>query len=108
MEVGIRELRSNLAAILDEVDKGVTVTVTHRGTPRAVLAPLVPRKETSIERGIREGWIRVGPTFGTRTGPRPPAYVARSRPGAPSLAEIIAEDREERLDTLFPPKQDSR
>ena len=40
MEVGIRELRTNLAAIMDEVDKGTVVTITHHGKPRATIKPV--------------------------------------------------------------------
>lgn len=41
--VGIRELRQNLSVYLEQVKDGVTFEVTDRGTPVAVLAPIVGR-----------------------------------------------------------------
>jgi prevent-host-death family protein len=38
-EIGIRELKASLRAVMDRVERGETVTVTRRGRPVATLAP---------------------------------------------------------------------
>jgi prevent-host-death family protein len=44
-EAGIREVRQNLSALLDEVRKGREITITDRGKPVARLVP--PRRPES-------------------------------------------------------------
>jgi prevent-host-death family protein len=44
MEVGIRELRRNLSAILDAVEAGEEVVVRRRGTEVARLVPAKPAR----------------------------------------------------------------
>ena len=51
-EVGIRELRQNLSAVLRRVQAGERLVVTDRGKPVALLGP-VP--EDPYERAIAEG-----------------------------------------------------
>lgn len=90
MEVGLRELRANLAAIMDAVDAGTTVTITRHGKPRATIQPAA---ESPLERGIREGWLSVGPDFGKRPrGSRRPRATFSLPPGV-RLDDILAEDR---------------
>ena len=62
VEVGVRELRENLAEWLDRAEAGEEILVTERGKPKAVLRP----PETAFERLIREG--KIAPRTGT--GPR--------------------------------------
>lgn len=96
-KIGIRELRSNLKRVLEDVDRGVPITITDRGRPRAVIQPVEPRVETAVERGIREGWATVGPEYyEPRTDTRP-LRTSKARPGAPTVDEIFAEDRAERF-----------
>jgi len=40
MEASVVELRHRLRDLLKAVDRGETVTITYRGKPRAVLAPV--------------------------------------------------------------------
>ena len=94
MNVGIRELRNNLAAILDAVDKGEVVTITHHGTPRATIQPIEAKVETPIERGIREGWIHPGANFYTPRADRRPKVFLPPGVGA-KVMEALLEDREE-------------
>jgi prevent-host-death family protein len=93
MEVGIRELRTNLAGIMDEVDQGTVVTITHHGKPRATIQQVAER-ETSIERGIREGWISVGSNFHDKRSDRRPRITVRSKAGV-SVIDVLAADRDE-------------
>ena len=53
VEVGVRELRENLAEWLDRAQAGEDILVTERGRPKARLS--VP--ETPWERLVREGVI---------------------------------------------------
>jgi prevent-host-death family protein len=54
-EVGVRDLRANLAHWLDEVRKGHEVVVTERGVPVARL--LKAGEPTTFERLVAEGTI---------------------------------------------------
>lgn len=93
MEVGIRELRTNLAAIMDEVDKGAVVTITHHGKPRATIRPVGHADaESPVERGIREGWLSVGPGFREPREDRRPRHVGQL-PAGVSIDDVLADDR---------------
>ncbi len=94
MEVGIRELRSNLAAIMDAVDAGTVVTITHHGKPRATIQPIEAKVETPLERGIREGWLHPGPNFGNRDTTRRPTVFLNKEEGRAAWAALM-EDRED-------------
>jgi prevent-host-death family protein len=83
MDVGVRELKAKLSEYLERAERGEVITVTERGRPKAVLAPIPGRDR--VEEGIAEGWI----TPARRTGlPSTPRY----RPTRPTL-EVLAEDR---------------
>jgi prevent-host-death family protein len=72
VEVGIRELRENLAAWLDRAEGGVEIVVTERGRPKARLSPA----ETVLDRLAREGRL-------TRaTGTRRPLPAPIAMPGS--------------------------
>ena len=83
MDVGVRELKAKLSDYLDRAEHGETITVTERGRPKAVLAPIPGRDR--LDEGIAEGWI---------TPPRRPGLepTRRHRATRPTL-EILAEDR---------------
>ena len=82
VEVGIRELRADLSKWVARVRKGDEVVVTDRGTP---VARLVPAKERTLDRLIREGVVE------------PPA--ARKRPvpkpieGTRGISDLVIEGR---------------
>jgi len=93
--VGLKVLKNKLSEYVRIAASGETVQVTDRG--RVVVemnAPLQAqkpgKKESVIERGIREGWI----TPAKRRGPPPPPP-----PGIMTLEELMKEidlDREDR------------
>jgi prevent-host-death family protein len=83
MDVGVRELRAKLSEYLARAERGEIVTVTERGRPKAILAPLPGRDR--VGEGIAEVWI----TPATRSGFEP---ARRHRPIRPTL-EVLAEDR---------------
>jgi len=80
VEVGVRELRENLAEWLDRAAAGEEILVTERGKAKAVLTAA----ETAYERMVREG--RITPPTGRRT-PLPPPMTAE--PGAPTLTDFL-------------------
>lgn len=90
MDVGVRELKSKLSEYLARVERGETVNVTSRGRRVARLVPAVG--ETTIERGLREGWLH-------QADSRPPGRFEplAPKPGTPTSEELFAEDREDRL-----------
>lgn len=72
VEVGVRELRENLATWLDRAAAGEEILITERGKPKARLSPA----ETLLDRLEREGMI-------TRpTGPRRPLPPAIQMEGS--------------------------
>jgi prevent-host-death family protein len=86
MDVGVRELKAHLSEYLERAAKGETITITDRGRPTAVLAPLPGRSR--IDQGIAEGWI----TAPTVQGLLP--SVRRHRP-VRNIDEVLLEDRGE-------------
>jgi prevent-host-death family protein len=74
---GIREVRQNISALIEDVKKGREILITDRGKPVARLVP--PSKGQS--RGVPDlsSFRRTMPTL------------------SPSLSETIVEEREDRL-----------
>ena len=85
--VGIRELKTGLSKYLKRVARGERITVTERGRPVAILAPI---EEPSS--ALLQGMIAAGSARWSGGKPRGSARPARLRSG-PSVAQAIAEDR---------------
>jgi prevent-host-death family protein len=85
--VGIRELKSGLSKYLKRVARGERITVTERGRPVAILAPIEEPSSALLQAMIANGTARW-------SGGKPcgSARPARLRSG-PSVAQAIAEDR---------------
>lgn len=85
----MRELKAKLSEVLTRVEHGESVDVTSRGRRVARIVPAVG--ETTIERGLREGWV-------TQRVDRPPARFAplRPAPGTPTSEELLRQDRDHR------------
>jgi len=47
MKTSARDLRIHVRRLLDAVDRGEEVTITHRGRPRAKLVPIRARRRTA-------------------------------------------------------------
>lgn len=90
MDVGVRELKARLSEYLSRAERGETVTVTSRGRRVARIVPAIG--ETTLERGLREGWI-------TQKVDRPPEPFTplTPMPGTPTSEELFAEDRKDRF-----------
>ena len=83
MQVGIRELKAHLSDYIGRAAAGEAITVTDRGTPVAVIAPLLT---SDLERGYEEGWAE--PPKRTGLEPRQTRFNS-SR----AVAEVLDEDR---------------
>jgi antitoxin (DNA-binding transcriptional repressor) of toxin-antitoxin stability system len=93
--VGLKVLKNKLSEYVRIAAGGETVVVTDRG--RAVVEMKAPqpahehgKKESIIERGIREGWITPAKRRGPPQAP-PPGIMTLEE-----LMEEIARDREDR------------
>ncbi|HEX9885574.1 MAG TPA: type II toxin-antitoxin system prevent-host-death family antitoxin [Longimicrobiales bacterium] len=86
LEVGVRDLRANLAHWLDEVRKGREVVVTERGVPVARL--LKAGEPTTLERLIADGTVT--PPRKPKTPITEPAIAARG-----SVTDILLQQRRE-------------
>ena len=85
MDVGVRDLKAHLSDYLERAAGGEVITVTDRGRPIAVLAPIPGR--VPLDQGIKDGWI-TPPSF---RGLRP----ARPLPSSQHVLDVLEEDRGE-------------
>ncbi len=86
--MGIRELKAKLSHYLERAAAGETIVVTDRGKAKVEIRKL--SVEERIQQGIEDGWIR--------PAARPGGLSVRDRPrfkGRMTIAEVMAEDREE-------------
>lgn len=90
-EVTVRELRQNLSVYLRRVECGESLSVTRRGEPVAVLAPL-PGRTSALDRLVAEGRATAAAGDLLDHGPPP-----RATGEGPPLSEVLDAMREERL-----------
>lgn len=83
-EIGVRELKAGLSDCVRRARLGEVITITDRGRPVAVIAPLPGRAH--LDQGIEEGWVSVP----VRSGLTP----VRRHPARRPVAEVLDEDRE--------------
>ena len=93
--VGLKVLKNKLSEYVRIAASGETVLVTDRDRVVAEINPPQPanrhaKKESVIERGIREGWITPAKAKGPPLSP-PPAVMTFDE-----LMEEFARDREDR------------
>lgn len=88
-QVGVRELRDNISAVLKRVAAGEAMEVTDHGHPIARIVPL--RYRTVVDQMIAEG--RATPAEGDLLDGKPlPAPPGRPT-GSQALAELRADER---------------
>ena len=95
--IGVRELRQNASKYLDRVKQGESIEVTERGVPIAVIGPVPTVKKSRVQELIDEG--RMTPRrgdFAEWLAANPPAPIDPEY-GGPSIADLLDEQREERL-----------
>jgi prevent-host-death family protein len=85
MDVGVRELKAKLSAMLERAAAGEVITVTDRGRPVATLGP--PLGSVDLAAAVEAGWV----TPPSSSGLAP----VRRRPAAAPVLEVLAEDRGE-------------
>lgn len=86
--VGVREVRQNISAYLRRVERGEAFTVTERGRPVAVLAPVPPTDDPLAELVAR----------GAAEPPKPPWSLPSPAPagaGERPLNDLLRELRDE-------------
>lgn len=84
--IGIRELKSNLSAVLRRVKNGEVVTITDRNDPVAVLVPTGQDRETLLQQLAEAGRL-------TWSGGKPAGCARPPRVRGSSVAEAVEEDR---------------
>lgn len=94
--VGVRELKSRLSAYLEQVKRGATIVVTDRGQPVAEIRS-IPEPEDRLEAALRRMEADGLVTRARNRSPLAPFTPVKLPPGTPSIAEAIAEDREDRF-----------
>jgi prevent-host-death family protein len=89
--VGVRELRQNASALLDRVEHdAVSIEITNHGRPVARLVPIVRHSQSSRAQLVDAGVLRPGRGDLLDVTPRD------RLPGAPSTADLLAADRDDR------------
>ena len=86
--VGIRALKTQLSAYMQQVKAGATVVITERGRPIGRIVPLSPSVETRVQELVQAGLMAWS---GRKLAPLAP--VARTR-GKRTVADLLLEDRE--------------
>ena len=85
MDVGIRELRNNLSALLERVRKGEQVIVTDRGHPIAKLTAVA--EADALERLVADKLIRPAEE------PKQPTSATRKANARGSVSDLVREQR---------------
>ncbi|HSJ51327.1 MAG TPA: type II toxin-antitoxin system prevent-host-death family antitoxin [Actinomycetota bacterium] len=85
MDVGVRELRSNLRKWLDAVEAGDEVTITERGRPIARIVGV--DRPTAYERLIAEGVITPA------REPKQPSRTYGKVKARGTVSDLVAEQR---------------
>jgi prevent-host-death family protein len=89
--VGIRELRQNASALLEQVESsGVSIEITNHGHPVARLVPISGAAGSSWSDLVEAGILRPG------RGNVLDVMPVDAPRGAPSLTELLAADRDDR------------
>ena len=87
--VGIRELKARLSGYIQTVKDGDTVVITERGKAVGRILPAHASSEDRVRDVIRSG---AAAWSGQRLKPMRP--VACLKRGAPTLADIVSENRD--------------
>jgi prevent-host-death family protein len=86
--VGIRELKSNLSAVLRQVKSGQAILITERGKPVGRILPA----EASVEEMLLEGGRKkMWSWSGRKWRPAPPKVRPR---GGKLVSDLLLDDRE--------------
>jgi len=86
--VGVRDLKSNLSAVLREVKSGRVVVIKERGRPVGRILPAEMPIDEALQEGARRRlWAWSGRKW------KPSAPKAKSRRGV-SVSDLLLDDRE--------------
>ncbi len=96
-QIGVRELRQNASKYLDRVKKGELFEVTERGVPVAIIGPVPTAQRSRVQELIDEGHMTPGRgDFAAWLAANPPTPIDPEY-GGPSIADLLDEQREDRL-----------
>lgn len=98
ISIGITELSRHTRRYLDRVRAGETVVVTDHGEPVAELRPVPPAMSPPSEGGVLARLIAEGrarPATGTLEDFLADYQPPPSKPGEPTLTDILIQSREE-------------
>ena len=87
-QVGVRELKSNLSAVLREVKAGKAILITERGRPVGRILPAETSVEETLEDGARR---RLWSWSGRKWRPASPKVRPRRRM---MVSDLLLDDRE--------------
>ena len=94
VEIGIRELRSDLSNHIKKASRGETVVITIGGVPTARISPLPSSQSTpSMEDAYESGRVIRAPRSGEEPPSPPKNKLVLDRPSG----EILDELREDRI-----------
>jgi prevent-host-death family protein len=95
--IGVRELRQNASTYLDRVKRGESIEVTERGVPIAILGPLPATPRSRVQELVDQGRMTPGRgDLAAWLAENPPTLITPEYDG-PSVAQVLDEQREERL-----------
>lgn len=86
-EIGIRELKTHLSALLRRVKSGESLTVTDRGTPVARIVPARASSRDAMAALLGAGLVEWS---GEKFSPQEPRAAVMNRR---SVSELLLEDR---------------
>lgn len=86
-EIGIRELKTHLSALLRRVKRGESLTVTDRGTPVARIVPARVSSRDAMAALQEAGLVEWS---GEKFSPQEPRAVVKNRR---SVSDLLLEDR---------------
>ncbi|UYN83619.1 MAG: type II toxin-antitoxin system prevent-host-death family antitoxin [Microcella sp.] len=95
--IGVRELRQNASKYLERVKHGESIEVTERGVPVAIISPVPTVRKSRVQELMDEGRMTPGRgDVAAWLAANPPVPVNPEYTG-PSIAQVLDEQREERL-----------
>ena len=90
-QIGVRELRASLGAVVRQVQGGETIEVTEHGHPLARIVPI--HRHGGYEQLLAEGRVTQPETGVDLLDYEPPPLAPGERLGSEILAELRADER---------------
>ena len=88
LSIGVRELKGQLSRQLKRVQRGTRLTITDRGKPIAILAPVEPRADAAW------AWALVADGKATWSGGKPRGLTPPVEGRGTPTSQLVIEDRQ--------------